>query len=358
MGVRYLFPHANLALATLIVSIVFWLCPLSSLKTAQTHNVEHVASAARELSELPHETKLLGRSHLDVARLETLDGGKNVSVSSHHIRRAPPVGGFTYDYAVCKGGLLWTKIQAAFNGETPAGPKFERQDFSSAWSLSPGKDQGQLKTRWEAAFKSFANANNQFPIGDQVSSLKALQDKTFLSSAGYPVNTPTGAEYTLQYIPFWSAMLATFVNSPSNRLTDSFSNPYGHPINPNDVASLIPPLNRLSDMSWYIYGLIGNPSKIRYIGHDWINNADTINVMEDIFMFHTGAADPEIPWPGLDFDIASQDGRALLATPNSLGIAYLMIDHAADLGRRRPRVHIFGDDGGHLCMLWDLAPVG
>ncbi|KAL8988498.1 MAG: hypothetical protein Q9169_008544, partial [Polycauliona sp. 2 TL-2023] len=262
----------------------------------------------------------------------------------------------TFDYAVCKGGLLWNKIQEAFDGRVPAGPRFGREDFTNGWSLGIGNDQGRLKDRWTNALIGFANG--RAPSGDEVSSLRASQDKSFLSSAGNLVETPTGAEYTLQYIPKWSAMLATFVNSPSKCLTDSFNNPYPNPVNPNDVPLLIPRLNRLSDMSWYVYSLIGNPAGIRYIGHDRINNDDTQNIIKDIFMFYTGVADPETPWPGLVFDVASADGKALLATPNSLGIAWMMIDHAAELGRRRPKVHVFNDSDGQACILWDLAPVG
>lgn len=66
---------------------------------------------------------------------------------------------------------------------------------------------------------------------------------------------------------------------------------------------------------------------------------------------------PIIQWPGLQFDIESDGGKALLATPNSLGVAYLMIDRAAVLGGRLPRVHIWRTPLGR-CMLWDMVPVG
>ncbi|KAL8649893.1 MAG: hypothetical protein Q9226_005387 [Calogaya cf. arnoldii] len=325
--------------------------PLSSLQTTGNPLPDHVNSDLLSQVKTGHDIANNKELHHDVTTLEVPLLHRNISRSTRHDRRAL----MTYGYAVCKGDILWAKLQEAFAGRVPAGPQFERSDFSNGWSLAPGKDQGKLKERWHAAFKGFAN--DRVPTGDEVSHLRALQNKPFLLSAGYPVTTPTGGEYTLQYIPAWSAMLATFVNSPSNRLTDSFNTPYPQPVNPLNVPSLIPPLNRLSDVSWYIYNLIGNAAKIRYIGHDWINNDDTINIVEDIFTAYTDVADPDLPWPGLVFDVASEEGRALLATPNSLAIAWMMVDHAGVLGRRRPRVHVFNDETGQICLLWDLVPV-
>lgn len=153
-------------------------------------------------------------------------------------------------------------------------------------------------------------------------------------------------------------MLITSALSPSARLKNPFSTPYSHPIAHSALPSFIPPLHRLSDISYYIYSLLGNPSSIRYLGHDWITNGDTGAIIEDIFLAHYRTAELDLPWPVLQFDVASEGGRALLAMPNSLAVAWMMVDHAAVLGRRRPTVNIFTDNGGVLlCMLWDLVPV-
>lgn len=68
--------------------------------------------------------------------------------------------------------------------------------------------------------------------------------------------------------------------------------------------------------------------------------------MDHLFNERYGRPDPEDPWPGLVLGIDSDQGKAMLATPNSLGVAY----------RRQPNVHFFTMDGD-LCLLWDLVPV-
>ncbi|KAL8729107.1 MAG: hypothetical protein Q9166_004938 [cf. Caloplaca sp. 2 TL-2023] len=262
-----------------------------------------------------------------------------------------------YEYAVCKGEKLWANIQDAFDGRGPP-PKqqFGSEDFKNGWTLNIARGQPGISKVWEDAFTGFAN--NRIPIGDEVSALNALQDKFFRNSAGRLVRVPTGGSYLLQYVPLWSAMIAMFVQSPSARLQNSMESPYGQVIAKENLPQVIPPLHRLSDLSWYIYSLIGNPGNIRYIGHDNVANTATNDIMDHIFSEHYDDTDPDLPWPGLVLDIDTDEAKALLSTPNSLGVAYMMIDHAAVLGRRHPKVYLFNGIGVRTCMLWDLAPAG
>lgn len=153
-------------------------------------------------------------------------------------------------------------------------------------------------------------------------------------------------------------MLATFVQSPSARLADNTDSPYGHPVDAIDIPTLIPPMHRLSDVSWYVWSRVSaHPAQLRYIGHDFVINGDTESIMEYLSIVRFGEDAPFLDWPGLVYDIDSDEAKALLATPNSLAIAYMMMDHAAELGRRLPRVYIFKDNRGIWSMLWDLFPV-
>lgn len=63
------------------------------------------------------------------------------------------------------------------------------------------------------------------------------------------------------------------------------------------------------------------------------------------------------------FDLNSDEGMALFASPNGLSVNWFLIHHAAVLGRREPRVTIFNSKGGDprgekFCMIWDLIPQG
>lgn len=89
----------------------------------------------------------------------------------------------SYSDAVCKGGLLWTRIQNAFDGHMATGPPFGLEVFVNSWSLKVARElQGGLKDRWWDAFLIFAPF--RISCGDQVRSLSAVQDKTFRLSDG------------------------------------------------------------------------------------------------------------------------------------------------------------------------------
>lgn len=78
------------------------------------------------------------------------------------------------------------------------------------------------------------------------------------------------------------------------------------------------------------------------------------------------------PWPGARFEIGlggreggamdgDAEGLALLGTPNSANVVWMLVDRARVLGKRRLRVHVFvelGEDNMPVrCMLWDMIPV-
>ncbi|KAL8759753.1 MAG: hypothetical protein Q9199_000559 [Rusavskia elegans] len=278
------------------------------------------------------------------------------STSSGH-RLVKRVEVLSYAYAVCKGRLLWADIQSAFNGQRPPGSQFGQIEFDEAWALNPEPNQGlPAGGHWDDAFRSFAY--NQVPGPQFILRRVAVQSKTFKNIAGRQVVTPTGGRHDILYVPGWSAMIATNVQSPSARLADNDDSPYGHAVDEKDIPTLIPPMHRLSDISWYVWTQVApNPGLLRYIGHDFIVTGDTTSIMEYLIIARFGDDEIDLPWPGLWYDIDTDEAKALLVVPNSLATAYIMLDHAATLGRRRPRVHIFKNHRGVWCMLWDLVPV-
>ncbi|KAL8677766.1 MAG: hypothetical protein Q9224_007161, partial [Gallowayella concinna] len=108
---------------------------------------------------------------------------KNYTSGHRHDKRVLVM---SYDFAVCKGTVLWNDIQAAFNGQRPPGQQFGRDDFDSSWTLAP--DSGQLPTggHWENPFKSFTTAG-AVPGGPSISGRAANQDKSFKNVAGRQV---------------------------------------------------------------------------------------------------------------------------------------------------------------------------
>lgn len=145
-------------------------------------------------------------------------------------------------------------------------------------------------------------------------------------------------------------MLAKYVESPTYRLNSKH-------VPAQDIPNLVPPLHRLSDLSWYTYSkLASNPARLRYVGHHFISNDDTKAIIDRILQTAYKTNTPNVAWPGFLASVNSDEGKALLATPNGVGVAWLMMERAAALGRRRPVVRIWNANG-FRCMLWDLVPV-
>ncbi|KAL8996283.1 MAG: hypothetical protein Q9169_004169 [Polycauliona sp. 2 TL-2023] len=274
-----------------------------------------------------------------------------VNFTSRSIKKRVDVV-ISYDYAVCKGKLLWNAIQDANNGQRPPTQQFTHSDYKEAWSLDPGLG---LRDRWWDDF--FRSVNGRVPVGNEYKFMESTQNKQpFRNSFGQQISVTINADYDLVYIPNWSAMLAMYVYSPSARLMSEDDSPYGRVIPKAEIPPLIPRLHRLSDVSWYVYSnYTANPGGLRYIGHNHVENADTASIMDYLFIVRYGNAEVVLPWPGMVFDIGTDAAKALLATPNGVSIAYIMIDHAV-MGRRRPRVHLMQDGEGVRRILWDLIP--
>lgn len=99
-----------------------------------------------------------------------------------------------------------------------------------------------------------------------------------------------------------------------------------------------------------------------YVFRMSISNSQTLRVLETIWDMLPVDARPDgpfgFPWPGQEFDVSSDTGRVLLATPNGAGVAWLLINHKLALGHLEVvRVRIFaGNTGPH--MLFYLGAVG
>ncbi|KAL8978975.1 MAG: hypothetical protein Q9177_006257 [Variospora cf. flavescens] len=193
------------------------------------------------------------------------------------------------------------------------------------------------------------------------------------------------------YFPSLSAIVISDINSPANWVRRRFRNILKKPVPSNmEIADkYVPPLSRWSDITWTIWTeLSGNNHNLRYLGHDNTANLRTAHVIQYIFTKH-GRSDrssdgsssdssdgsqqgskagssagssandeDELDFPGLEFGMDTDDRKTLLGTPNGIGTARLLIDHARQLGKRELKVNIFRLENGQYCMLWDMAPVG
>ncbi len=73
------------------------------------------------------------------------------------------------------------------------------------------------------------------------------------------------------------------------------------------------------------------------------------------YIFQRQSGGVNIPFPGLEFEMDSEEGLALLGTPDGMGTGWLMQDRVKELGRRDPKVTIW-TEGAKAMMVWDMAP--
>ncbi|KAL8924705.1 MAG: hypothetical protein Q9208_003895 [Pyrenodesmia sp. 3 TL-2023] len=128
---------------------------------------------------------------------------------------------------------------------------------------------------------------------------------------------------------------------------------------PSLIDKSIPPLNRQSDAMWAVWKTVSaTPNSLRYICRDGVVNPDTKSIMNEVFR-RTSPTQKPVTWPGLTFGIETEEAQALLGTPNGLAVAFMLMDRAKELGRRRLSVTIAATDpelGQGYRMLWDMAP--
>ena len=109
----------------------------------------------------------------------------------------------------------------------------------------------------------------------------------------------------------------------------------------NNPKATYPPLVHWSDIA-FLQWLMQNPTpgNLKYIFRMTIQNIETCCVLDKVLRLSTQTRYDV--WPGLTFDIESEEGQAILGTPNGSGTAWLLIQHKKQLGDKRiERVTVF-----------------
>lgn len=163
------------------------------------------------------------------------------------------------------------------------------------------------------------------------------------------VQEPTNAYCKGLHYPSRSIMISTSASSPATIIQQR--NPRLSEENRN---RLLPTISHLSDLMWMAWNTVSsNPKELRYVAIDKIRDDDTLAVMDYLFL-RDKKDNRNIPWPGLEYRGDSEEGKALLATPNGRATAWLLTNHAQKLkGSGELKVNIFSVFGEY-CMLWDL----
>ncbi|KAL8733753.1 MAG: hypothetical protein Q9166_001947 [cf. Caloplaca sp. 2 TL-2023] len=267
----------------------------------------------------------------------------------------------TYKNAACAGRKLYYEvIQNAFSGKGTSAKDYGENDIKNGWTRETLFR--SIPSGFEEAFKMigkniFPNIGERIPSLEETFGINLVQDQNFVNSAGkkqkaIPIKDNHRAHYECYYIPLWHAIISSDARSPKYMLRDL-------KLKPADLDKRVPPLNRQSDVMWTVYKTVAQfPNDLRFIGRDSIINDDTRGIMNDVFA--KGPTGKPVTWPGVSFDIETEEAQALLGTPNGLATAYILADRAKDLGKRRISVRIWASytdppNQGYR-MLWNMEP--
>ncbi|KAL8829404.1 MAG: hypothetical protein Q9170_006179 [Blastenia crenularia] len=293
-------------------------------------------------------------SHL--RRQEHID---NVSSSTYHLplikRINPPTG---YVRLVCEGDKYLTEIKAAFDGKTP-GKQFPLKELDNGWTKTTTADDTELtrvEARWKTAFEGLFGQMKGYPPRSEIKPVNLIQEKAYTTLLDKHVDKPTNAYSYALYYPSRSLMMSTSSYSAATRIERD--NPG---ITKENRDTLLPTISSLSDLMWLSWNTVStDPKSLRYIAIDNVFNDHTLAIMNYLFLREKSQT-RNVPWPGLEFRGDSEEGKALLASPNGRVAGWLLIDHTQELkGKneitlRQLKVNIFSFLGD-FCMLWDLEP--
>ncbi|KAL8896280.1 MAG: hypothetical protein Q9207_007781 [Kuettlingeria erythrocarpa] len=263
---------------------------------------------------------------------------------------------------VQKGADYWNQgVLPAFAGAS----RFPTPQFGGG-GVDPLADSGwtsheearEVPRWWKDAFKAM---KGKAPKGAGARYILLDQSGDFENAFGE--QEATSAQYYAYYVPETSAVIMDVTWSPRSKLTmrRELVDGVSQPIPPEEILKRIPRMNQLSDLVWHTWtGTTQEPGAFRYYAIQGIVNTPTRPLMKEIFEARRGTTD--VPWSKrLTFDLNSDEGKTLFASPNGIAVNWLLIHHATVLGKREPRVTIFNEKGtnnlgDNFCMVWDLIP--
>ncbi|KAF2876222.1 hypothetical protein BDV95DRAFT_560268 [Massariosphaeria phaeospora] len=110
---------------------------------------------------------------------------------------------------------------------------------------------------------------------------------------------------------------------------------------------LLPKLQKWSDVAflqWYATSGKGDSTKnINYILQTPIENEESVSLIERAL---ANTKKELKTWPGVEFDAESDEGKAILGSPNGSGIGFFLTQHKKWLGNKMVvKLTVFQDDG-------------
>ncbi|KAB8213322.1 hypothetical protein BDV33DRAFT_210321 [Aspergillus novoparasiticus] len=199
------------------------------------------------------------------------------------------------------------------------------QTFNNDWSPQPyGVSNGDPTET--GSYISVALAAKGLPINIGDRGLKGLiyeQDQEY--KVGNSYNEPTFGYYKATISTKAGYISAEDNISPAYRIAETRK---GYPP---------PTISRLSDVYFLMWKEVAGKSE-----------AELKNIKYFVRHHEDGSRDTSMveEWPGKSYDMSTDDGKAILGTPNGAGVARFLMDHKQELGVKAPsKVTLFKTTG-------------
>lgn len=315
----------------------------SSILTSHENSIAGLAAASKHhsgLSDILWNTPISGSALKDVTTTHTsLSHAANKTI----LDDAEGDGNYIYDWEkVTHAPWLVPRAPATLTWDTAKleGEYFLCLLYASATTVTQSKwtDYADLaKYGWTVTTKQVdVSAGNPIPMGAIYTALGLDSSDTYNTKFSARQNRPatvgsttyrlTDADYTniMTTGPQSGAILADFNYGPDVE---------GKNQRPPVTGSGVVPLKQLSDiwfLMWQHYQVTATKMKnLNFIFRLKINNVNTDAIVQQAMKGATITT-----WPGTDFTMDQDEGKALLATPHGAGVSWLLIQHKEQLGRK------------------------
>ncbi|KAF1918759.1 hypothetical protein BDU57DRAFT_535821 [Ampelomyces quisqualis] len=242
-----------------------------------------------------------------------------------------------YQDATTKGADLW-KMMRAVDHQALA------SSFSTVGDLSK---HGYTESAFSSGLEECDMAGLASALQDLNVDAKFADDGGFNNEVRHKHNQDTTDADGIQY-PHTGAVFHQYCN-PTDGVMIAASNYSAASEAKGKNITLLPRLRYWSDVAYLQWlkvcgGTI--PKPIRYVIRSTITNNATRKVLWKIL--ERKGLDGYTQWPGLLIEVDSEEGKAILGTPNGASTAYMLIQHKRELGNMQiNKVTVFlGKDGG------------
>lgn len=138
-------------------------------------------------------------------------------------------------------------------------------------------------------------------------------------------------------------IVALGTESPRKKVETDEDNPAD---TPRKADARIPKVSRWSDVVWIQWADVcrkanKEPSSLEYIFRYHIVTVNTQFIMEQITDVKLSLGKLQLPWPGRDVYLDTNEGLALLGTPHLTGIVWMLHDHRDVIKKTITKMRMF-----------------